>query len=124
MHQQDTAFTEEGLQRLAEIVRSARGERSYNEFAKLTGVNYMTIIRLERCQVKTPKITTLQKLERFTPFTWEELLAIGTEQTGGEKREILTADDVMPYVMQLSLSEVGRLIQKLGEIVALRTSGR
>ncbi|NEQ26937.1 MAG: helix-turn-helix transcriptional regulator [Microcoleus sp. SIO2G3] len=119
---QETAFTEEGLRRLAEIIKTARGERNSSEFAKIVGINYMTIIRLENCEVKTPKISTLQKLERFTPFSWEELLAIGTGQSGATRRDILTADDVMPYVTQLPLTEIGRLIQKLGEIVTAQTN--
>ncbi|MBO3463078.1 hypothetical protein G7B40_041445 [Aetokthonos hydrillicola Thurmond2011] len=122
MHQ-DSEFTDLGLQKLADIVRTVRGNRSYKELERSSKISYMTLIRLERCEVKTPELTTLRKLAPLTPYTLEELLAIGTQRTESKKREILTAEDVLPYAIQLPLIEVGRLIQKLGEIVVNRTSG-
>ena len=50
-----------GNKKLAEAIRAARGERSLREYAADTGVNYMTIYKLEKGET-SPGPKTLKKL--------------------------------------------------------------
>ena len=119
---QDSSFTPTGLAKLAQIVKTARGRLSVRSFATQVGVSHTIINKIEQERAKAPEVSTLEKLAPFTPYTLEELLAIATERTNPEKKEIVTAEDLLPYLLQLPLSELGRLIQLIGEIVINRSS--
>jgi transcriptional regulator with XRE-family HTH domain len=120
---QNSSFTPAGLSKLAQIVKAARGRLSVRGFATQVGVSHTIINKIEQEKAKAPEVSTLERLAPFTPYSLEELLAIATERTNPEKKEIVTAEDLLPYLLQLPLSELGRLIQLIGEIVINRSSG-
>jgi transcriptional regulator with XRE-family HTH domain len=113
-------FTEAGLLKLAEIVKQARGERSYREFEEITGISHTTIQRLEGVKVKNPDVATLSKLAPHTPYSVEELVSIAGESKT-DVREYRTAEEAMAVVGQLSKQEMARLGQMI--IASLATMG-
>lgn len=113
-------FTEAGLLKLAEIVKQARGERSYRDFEELTGISHTTIQRLEGVKVKNPDVVTFSKLAPHTPYSVEELVSIAGESKT-DVREYRTAEEAMAVVGQLSKQEMARLGQMI--IANLATMG-
>ncbi|HEY9737572.1 MAG TPA: hypothetical protein V6D06_14860 [Trichocoleus sp.] len=111
-------YTEQGLLRLAEIVKRSRGGRSYRDLEALTGVSHATIRRLEKLEVKTPEDSTLQSLAPLTPYSFEELKAIGQERERPEIREYLVAEDVWPIVSSLPANEAARLAKMIIDLLA------
>lgn len=108
-----TLYTEVGLSQLAEIIKQARGDRSYREFETVTGVSHATIRRLELCEVRTPEDATLSQIAPFTPYSYEELKAIAQERERGEIRKYRIAEDVLPIVNELPAVEAARLAQMI-----------
>lgn len=108
-----TLYTELGLRRLAEIIKSAREHRSYREFESVTGVSHATIRRLELCEVKNPEDNTLVQVAPFTPYSYEELKAIAQERERGEIRKYRIAEDLLPMVNELPSREAARLAQMI-----------
>jgi transcriptional regulator with XRE-family HTH domain len=108
-----TLYTDSGLLRLAEIIKSSRGDRSYREFEAVTGVSHATIRRLEHCEVQNPEDSTLSHIAPFTAYTFEELKAIAQERERGEVRQYRMAEDLMPMVDQLPDREAARLAQMI-----------
>jgi len=109
-----TLCAESGLAKLAEIIKRARGRRSYREFESVTSVSHATLRRIELCEVKSPDYTTLSKLAPFTPYKLEELQAIALGKSHqAEIREYLVAEDVLPMVNELPKAEAGRLAQMI-----------
>lgn len=107
-------YTRDGLQKLAEIVRSARGNDSVRAFAKKAAVSHRTITRLEGADLQEPEVTTLQKLADLTGYAKEELIAIleGKEHSP-EVREYRLAEDVMPIINQLPEIEAAKVAQMI-----------
>jgi transcriptional regulator with XRE-family HTH domain len=108
-----TLYTETGLSRLAEIIKTARGQHSLREFEAVTGVSHATLRRLELCQVHNPEDNTLSHIAPFTSYTLEELKAIAQERERGEVRKYRLAEDVMPIVLELPDREAARLAQMI-----------
>lgn len=109
-------YKPEGLRKLAEIVRLARGSLSYREFQEITGISHGTIRRIEIQDAKIPDYETLAKLAYpITPYTLEELQAIAMHRVEEsiDIRQYRTAEDVLPMVMELPPSEIARLGQML-----------
>ena len=108
-----TLYTSAGLAKLAEIMEQARGGLSYREFEAVVGISHATIRRIEKGDVKEPEIATLKKLAPHTPYILTELIAIcrGTPNEETEVRQYLVAEDVLPYVRELSDLEAARLAQ-------------
>lgn len=113
MYSKETLYTQAGLKKLAEIARSARGDRSYREFEKITGVSHAAMRRVELNEVKNPDDTTLAKIAPYTPYSFEELKAIAQERSVGELRRYRTAEDLLPLVTELPVEERTRLGQMI-----------
>lgn len=103
---------------MAQIARSARGERSYREFEKIAGVSHAAMRRVELAEVRNPDDTTLAKIAPFTPYSFEELKAIAQERQVGELRRYRTAEDLLPLVQELPVEERARLGQMIFGILA------
>lgn len=106
-------YTEQGLLKLAQIIKLARGERSYREFEALSGVSHATIRRLELCDVKNPDIATLANLAVHTPYALEELIAVAEERDKVDIRQYRTAEEAITIVDQLNHQEAARLAQMI-----------
>lgn len=108
-------YDPEGLRKLAQIVMQARGDLSYREFEKVTGISHGTIRRLELQDVKMPDYNTLVKLAHpVTPYSMEELQAIVMQKEDEVLiRQYRTAEDILPMVMELPDIEIARLGQML-----------
>lgn len=106
-------YTEQGLLKLAQIIKQARGSRSYREFEALSKVSHATIRRLEICDVKNPDIATLANLAVHTPYTLEELIAVAEERDKVEIRQYRTAEEAIGVVDQLNHQEAARLAQMI-----------
>ncbi|WP_100898173.1 hypothetical protein [Nostoc flagelliforme] len=107
-------YTRAGLEKLAQIVRDARGQKSVRAFATAVGVSHRTIARIEDADLHEPEISTLQKLGPMTGYTKEELIAILEERHDDQAfREYRTAEDVMPMINQLPDTEAARVAQSI-----------
>lgn len=105
-------YTRDGLEKLSEIVRTARGQDSVRNFAKRVGVSHRTIKRLEESDLQEPEVTTLQKIAPFTGYTKEELIAILEGQKHkSEVREYRLAEDIIPALDQLPDTEAAKVAQ-------------
>ncbi|MGA9377827.1 MAG: hypothetical protein WBV73_03405 [Phormidium sp.] len=109
----DSLYTEQGLLKLAQIVKQARGSRSYREFEVLSGVSHTTIRRLEFCDVKNPDVATLANLAVHTPYSLEELIAVGEEREKVDIRQYRTAEEAIDVVDQLNHQEAAKLAQMI-----------
>lgn len=105
-------YTFEGLQRLSEIIREARGHEPQRAFARRLGVSHRTISRLEEIEVQEPEITTLQKLAPALGYTKEQLVAIleGKKSSILPQGDVIAASEIFPVVDQLSRAEIGKLM--------------
>lgn len=102
-------YTLEGLEKLAEIIRTARGKEAVRAFARRNDVSHRTISQLEACNVQEPEITTLQKIAPALGYTKEQLIAI----LEGRPRILSTnslAADIFATVDQMERGEIGKLI--------------
>ena len=107
--------TKLGLNKLGEIIRSARGDLSLTEFSNITGVGYMTISRLEKATFK-PDIEVLDKLANYTDYTVEQLCAIAVgKQDPKEVREILRGEDAYMALRKMPRPEIKKLIFMLAK---------
>ncbi|MFB2897410.1 hypothetical protein ACE1CI_31215 [Aerosakkonemataceae cyanobacterium BLCC-F50] len=106
-------YTESGLLKLAQIIKQARGSRSYREFEAISGVSHATIRRLEICDVKNPDIATLANLAIHTPYSVEELIAVAEERDKVDIRQYRTAEEAIGVVDQLNHQEAARLAQMI-----------
>jgi len=107
-------YTPGGLQSLAAIVKRARGSKSLREFGDLVDVSHATIGRMERLEVTNPEDSTLEKLAPFTPYSLDELKAIGQErEQHSPVRDFRVAEDVWPMVDELPDAEMARLAKMI-----------
>lgn len=110
----ESPYTQQGLEELARIIRSSRGNRSQHDFEDLVGVSHATISRIEQGLVKEPSIATLLKIAPYTPYNVAELMAIALGLSETEAvRQFKTAEDAWPVVEMLPKQEAGRLVKKL-----------
>lgn len=119
----DGRFTKEGLKRLAQIIRQARGSQSYRQFEEKLGgePSHATLWRLEHGVGKDPDLSILKKIAPFTPYSFEELLAIALQELDEPVQQIptsvshrvVTAEDIWPLVQALPDVEKSRLGQML-----------
>jgi transcriptional regulator with XRE-family HTH domain len=106
-------YTEQGLLKLAQIIKQARGSRSYRELEALSGVSHATIRRLEFSDVKNPDIATLANLAVHTPYSLEELIAVAEERQKVDIRQYRTAEEAIGVVDQLNHQEAAKLAQMI-----------
>ena len=109
------SFTPEGLAELARIVKQARGNTPYAEFGFEVGVSYTTIWRIEKQERGRLQLETLAALARSPKigYGYEELIRIctGKQPEATEPlRTFLTAEELMPAIMELPVAERQRLI--------------
>lgn len=116
------SYTEEGLEKLAEIVRNARGNMSERSFAEMIGVTNTTISRIEKCEVQEPKLDTLEKLSGAIGYTREELISILEMNPNNPNKKTAklykTAEDAVPVVDQLPKREMAKLAKYLIDKIA------
>ncbi|MDZ7992520.1 MAG: helix-turn-helix domain-containing protein [Nostoc sp. EfeVER01] len=107
-------YTRVGLEKLAEIVRSARGHDSVRAFAKKAGISHRTVTRIEETDLQEPEITTLQKIAPLTGYSKEELIAIlEAKPHAPEIRQYRVAEDVIPLINQLPDTEAAKVAQHI-----------
>lgn len=107
-------YTRFGLEKLAEIVKAARGQDSVRNFAKKAGVSHRTITRLEEANLQEPEVSTLQKIAPLTGYTKEELIAILEGKSHSpEVREYRLLEDVIPIINQLPDTEAAKVAQHI-----------
>jgi hypothetical protein len=109
-------YTPKGLKKLAEIVRAARGMRSYREFEAITGVSHGVIRRIEILDAKMPDQRTLSKLAPHTPFSAIQLQTIAMQQEEileDVDKQYWRAEDVMSVIDNLPDEEIARLAKLL-----------
>lgn len=122
-------FTEEGLTRLAAIVRQARGPLSYTGFQEVTGISHAALWKIENLKVKRVEFETLDALAPHTGYTKEQLLAIATEVDAApippknpskcDSVEFLYAAEAIPHLKKLLPGEAFLLIEDLMQSSAL-----
>lgn len=109
-----TLYTYQGLAKLGELVRNARGTKSGRQFAREMGLSYATITRLEKGEIKEPEVTTLQKLAPHLGYSKEELIAICESAPRAPEVKIYrVAEDALPVIDQLPDSEVAKVAQHI-----------
>lgn len=121
-------FAQEGLERLARIVKAARGSRSFAEFQMATGLSHGTIWYLEQAlnpnserKIKEVKFSTLAAIAPHTPYTPDQLMAICQGEVGEiqEPEKVVMAEDALRVVGQLELKEKTRLLLILVDELSL-----
>lgn len=120
-----TAYTGDGLQRLAEIIKQARGAENVFQFSKKVGISHSSIGRLERMEINQPDIATFEKLAPIVGYSVPELIAICSgENALIPVRTYYEAEQVYPVVDQLPPQELSRLaiyiVKKMGSPVCDR----
>jgi transcriptional regulator with XRE-family HTH domain len=118
-----TAYTQDGLLELGRIINTAKGELSVRAFARKAHINYQTINRLIRGEVREPEITTLEKLAPHLGRDKYQLIAI----CEGRKNRLQVpqysiAEDVLPIINQLSDAEAMRVAQAILARLAITLS--
>lgn len=109
-----TVYTYEGIEKLAEIIRAARGHESGRAFAKKVGLSPTAIDRILKGEVMEPELKTLEKLAPHVGYTREELIAIcAGENAPQPAREYKLAEDVIPIVDQLPDREAAKVAQHI-----------
>lgn len=109
-----TLYTYDGIEKLAQIIRTARGHEKVRPFARKVGVSYATIDRLERGEVREPAIDTLEKLSPYLGYSREELIAICAGENSPQPiRAYRLAADVLPIVDQLPDREAAIVAQHI-----------
>lgn len=68
------------LERFAEVVKEARGERSQREFAEMLGISQSTVFNWENAK-NSPDIDGIEKIARIRGQLPEELLAAIYDRT-------------------------------------------
>lgn len=109
-----TVYTYEGIEKLAEIIRVARGHLSGRAFAKKVGLSTTSIERILKGEVKEPELKTLEKLAPHLGYTREELMAICAGDNSPQPvREYRLAEDVIPIIDQLPPREAAKIAQHI-----------
>jgi transcriptional regulator with XRE-family HTH domain len=109
-----TVYTYEGIEKLAEIIRVARGHESARAFAKKVGLSPTAIDRILKGEVQEPELKTLEKLAPFLGYTRDELIAICAGDNAPQPvREYRLASDVLPIVDQLPDREAAKVAQHI-----------
>ncbi|MGL5922152.1 hypothetical protein [Chroococcidiopsis sp.] len=108
-------YTFNGLKKLAKICRQARGNSSYREFERITGISHGVIRRIEIEDSKMPEYSTLEKLAPHTGFTVRQLQAIAMQEEDliETEQKYWIAEDIMLTVRQLPQTEVARLAKMI-----------
>ena len=109
-----TVYTYEGIEKLAEIIRAARGHLSGRAFAKKVGLSPTSIDRILNGEVMEPELKTLEKLAPHLGYTRDELIAIcAGDNSPQPAREYKLAQDVIPIIDQLPDREAAILAQHI-----------
>mgnify|MGYP001796834596 CR=1 FL=1 len=106
--------SQEGLKKLAEIIKTAREARglSLRKFADLVDVSHGTIDRLEKA-VSDVSDEVLEAISEVVPYTYTELKAISQGRQPEDLRAYVTAEDVFEVAASVSKEEQVRLMHML-----------
>lgn len=109
-----TMDSQEGLDKLAEIVRTARESRglSLRKFADLVDVSHGTIDRIEKA-LSDVSDDVLEAISEVVPYTYVELKAISQGRKPEDVRAYVTAEDVFEIAASISKEEQIRLMHML-----------
>lgn len=94
-----------------EILKQARGHRSFRAFGALFGLPHSTVRRLEQGETTNPDQETLDALAEKLPYTADELRAIIEDRQPEPLREVASAEDIVRLAKDLPASEIKRAIQ-------------
>ena len=102
--------------RLSEVVKKARGDRTQRQFAKYLGVSFAAVRSWEE-QESYPGLPNLEKIANASGMILEDLLAYLRGEVTAESASPKTriAEDLLPYVDNLSPNERKKLIRLLIE---------
>lgn len=110
-------YTENGRQKIAAMIREARGKRGYRAFEDEIGISHGTIRNLELCQEINISTPTITKIAKYLGYSFEQLQAILLGRDVLKKRD-LTADELMDVVRDLPVSEVVKFAPKFMSYLA------
>lgn len=99
-------------ERLSSLIKNLRGERSQRNFAKSIGVSYASIRTWEEGE-SMPSVTNLKKIASYSNQSVEQLLDyLSGSEDKSSKNDLpvfTTADEVIPYLRQISKQEAVKL---------------
>ncbi|MEM9009291.1 MAG: helix-turn-helix transcriptional regulator [Cyanobacteria bacterium P01_F01_bin.86] len=109
-----TTDSQEGLDKLAEIVKSARESKglSLRKFAELVDVSHGTIDRIEKA-ISDVSDDVLEAISEVVPYTYVELKAISQGRKPEDLRAYVTAEDVFEIAISINKKEQIRLMHML-----------
>jgi len=96
-------------ERLAQLIKELRGQKTQREFAKLLGTSYTAVQDWEK-QIRLPKDKNLERIAQLKGWTYDELVYYlfpsnrRSETTSSKPLEILIA-----HIQSLSLVEMRKL---------------
>ena len=113
-----TMDSQEGLDKLAAIIKAARESRglSLRKFADLVDVSHGTIDRLEK-SASDVSDEVLEAISEVVPYTYVELKAISQGRKPEDLRVYVTAEDVLEIATSISKKEQIRLMHMLLDYV-------
>lgn len=100
-------------ERLASVIKEARGARSQRQFAKDLGISFATIRCWELCE-SFPNAENLELIAKTLGRSLEEFLRYLRNAPGKEPR-VTRAEDLLPLVNELPGREAARLAQMILE---------
>lgn len=106
------SLTAKGLAELSWIVKSARGNLTYEQFGKKVGLSHVTVWRIEAQKAEFIRASSLSILAPYLGYSLEQLIAIAggkSPQNIDMPQLLLTADNVLPIIHQLPPVEKRRL---------------
>lgn len=106
------ALTEEGKERLSQVVREARSDKSYRSF-KVGGLSRETIRNIENKKYDEVRRKTLQDLAPYTPYSCDQLVAIGQIGPRTEVKDALVVSDMWLLVSAQPVEEQLQLIERI-----------
>ncbi|MGL5805914.1 MAG: hypothetical protein ACRC11_10800 [Xenococcaceae cyanobacterium] len=116
--------TKNGLDKLATIVKQARGTLSPRQFGTLCNLHHMTIRKIEASKNGELELSTFEKLSPHTPYTVEELIAISRSQPIDTVKQYRVAEDIAMLATDLPDVELARLVELLAQKLTLRILSR
>lgn len=125
-------FTPEGKERLAQILKQARGVRTFPEFSRIVGLNYGTLWEIEGQHLEHITEKSLEKLAqhfssdpRFSKLTKDSLITLIMSKPSalvlrqGENSH-LTLVDLWPLVERLSDRDKALLLERLDTLLSVK----
>jgi len=105
-------LTPEGMAELSRIVKSARGNLTFEQFGQKVGLSHVTVWRIESQKAEYIRASSLSVLSPYLGYSLEQLIAIGKGQKSQKidmPQTLLEPEQVLPIIQQLAPAQKRKL---------------